>query len=116
MRNYKWRISLLTLMVIIALFAGGLAWLRPITADEAIQTATGRFRETPGAAAWKGCATRAVHLTSGWCVDFINPATGQPFVQIMVDEHGKASLASILMPGGQASVTVPNQLPRIPAP
>ena len=80
-------------MSVIALLAVGLTWLRPVTvtADEAVRIATDRFQKTPGAEAWKGCPTRSTLTNTGsWCVDFIDPATGQPFVQIMVNKLGES--------------------------
>jgi hypothetical protein len=117
--RFRWRFSVLTIMMLIALLAVGFAWVRPLTltANEAKRIATDRFQKTPGAEAWKGCPTRAARTNRGnWCVDFINPATGQPLVQIMVDKSGNPSTAYIPVPGGRASIAVPETLPRIPPP
>ena len=117
--RFRLRFSVLTIMIVIALLAVGFAWLRPltVTADEAKRIATDRFQKTPGAEAWKGCPTRSTQTNTGsWCVDFIDPATGQPFVQIMVDKSGKPGTAFIPVPGGRASIAVPETLPRIPPP
>jgi hypothetical protein len=120
MRNqFRLRFSVLTIMIVIALLAVGFACLRPstLTADEAKRIATDRFQKTPGAEAWKGCPTRSAQTNRGhWCVDFINPATGQPLVQIMVDKSGKPSTAYIPVSGGRESIAVPETLPRIPPP
>jgi hypothetical protein len=111
------RFSVLTFMIVIALLAVGFAWLRPLTADEAVRIATDRFQKTLGAEAWKGCPTRSTQTNRGnWCVDFIDPATGQPLVQIMVDERGKPGGAFIPVAGGRASIAVPKTFPRIPPP
>jgi hypothetical protein len=113
------RFSVLTLMIVIALLAVGFAWLRPLTltADEAQRIATDRFQKTPGAEAWKGCPARSAQTNRGnWCVDFINPATGQALAQIMVDKSGKPSTAYVPVPGGRASIAIPETLPRIPPP
>ena len=96
--RFRWRFSVLTIMMLIALLAVGFAWVRPLTltANEAKRIATDRFQKTPGAEAWKGCPTRSARTNRGnWCVDFINPATGQPLVQIMVDKSGNPSTAYI---------------------
>jgi hypothetical protein len=117
--RFRLRFSVLTIMIVIALLAVGFAWLRPstLTADEAKRIATDRFQKTPGAEAWKGCPTRSTQTNRGnWCVDFIDPATGQPLVQIMVDKRGKPGGAYIPVPGGGASIAVPETLPRIPPP
>ncbi len=92
--RFRFRYSVLTIMIVIALLAGGFAWLRPLTDDEAVRIATDRFQKIPGAETWKGCPTRSVLTNTGsWCVDFIDPATGQPFVQIMVDKRRKPGRA-----------------------
>ena len=117
--RFRVRFSVLTIMIVIALLAVGFAWLRPLTltADEAERIATDRFQKTPGAEAWKGCPTRSTQTNRrNWCVDFINPATGQPLVQIMVDQSGKPGTAYIPVPGGRASIAVPETLPTIPPP
>jgi hypothetical protein len=115
--RFRLRFSVLTIMIVIALIAGGFAWLRPLTADEAVRIATDRFQRIPGAEAWKDCPTRSVQTNRGnWCVDFIDPATGQSLVQIMVDMRGKPGGAYIPVPGGRASIAVPETLPRMPPP
>jgi hypothetical protein len=46
MRNqFRLRFSVLTIMIVIALLAGGFAWLRPLTADEAVRIAERFVRE-----------------------------------------------------------------------
>jgi hypothetical protein len=115
--RFRLRFSVLTIMIVIALLAGGFAWLRPLTADEAVRIATDRFQSTPGAESWKGCPILSVLTNTGsWCVDFIDPATGQPFVQMMVDKRGKPGRVYMPAPAGRASVAAPETFPRIPPP
>ena len=117
--RFRLRFSVFSIMVVIAFLAVGLTWLRtlPVTAGVAVRIATDRFHATPGAEAWKGCPTRSTLTNTGsWCVDFIDPATGQPFVQIMVDRLGRPGTAFIPAPAGRPSIAVPETLPRIPPP
>lgn len=96
--RFRLRFSVLTLMIVIALLAVGLTWLHslPVTANEALRIAADLFQKPPGAEAWKGCLTRvALSTTGNWWVDFIDPATGHPFVQIKVNNLGKPGKALI---------------------
>ena len=43
--RFRLRFSVLTIMIVIALLAGGFAWLRPLTADEAVRIAERFVRE-----------------------------------------------------------------------
>lgn len=84
---------LYALMIGIAALAAAMSQLRrfaPIGAEEAVRIATARLGDVPGSAMWAGRTTRAVRITSGWCVDFLDPATGAPSVQIVVDPQGRA--------------------------
>ena len=111
--------SVLTIMIVIALLAVGFAWLRPLTltADEAERIATHRFQKTPGAGGMEGLSdtlhsdeppelVRGFHQSGHW------PAAradhGGPV--------GKPSTAYIPVPGGRASIAVPETLPTIPPP
>jgi hypothetical protein len=43
--RFRLRFSVLTIMIVIALLAGGFAWLRPLTADEVVRIAERFVRE-----------------------------------------------------------------------
>ena len=94
-RRFARRVTfpLYALMIGIAALAAALSQLRrfaPISEEEAVRIATARLGDVPGSAAWAVRTTRAVRIMSGWCVDFLNPATGAPSVQIVVDPQGRA--------------------------
>jgi hypothetical protein len=94
--RFAWRraFPLYALMVGIAVLAMALSQVRrfaPIGSEQAVGIAKARLREVPGSAAWAGRTTRAVRITSGWCVDFLDPATGIPSIQIVVDPQGRAA-------------------------
>ena len=100
--GHRRHFSLAASLVAIAFLALGLALVRhfmPLTEDDAIRIATRRFQQLPGAVVWKSYTRRAVGLTGGVCVDFVDPVTGATFTQIVVDKNGSAGEAHVAVPG-----------------
>ena len=99
MRLLRPRFTILTLMVVVAITAILMSWLRPISRAEAEKIAEVRFLEIPGASRWIG--RHRVHAfpggakryADGWIVDVSDPRDGLPLATYFLTPRGKLRAA-----------------------
>ena len=90
-KGRRWRrLTIAGLMVVIALSAGLINWIRPLSRSEAIGVAEARFRKIPGSAKWSGrYKVNAWWAGDFWFVDFTDAEGGGMLAQIPVTPKGK---------------------------
>jgi hypothetical protein len=99
MRLRRPRFTILTLMVVVAIPAIVMSWLRPISRAEAEKIAEARFLKIPGASRWIG--RHRVHAfpgglkryADGWTVDVSDPRDGYLIATYFLTPRGKLRAA-----------------------
>jgi hypothetical protein len=94
MRMPRLRFTLIAMMIAVAAVALLIGWLRPISEREAVEFATQRLLQIPGASEWaeQGIDTHCVRDHEGtvyWCVTFaVSIGTGAEYVVVLLDRKG----------------------------
>jgi hypothetical protein len=94
MRLPRVRFTVLILMVVVAVAALLMSWLRPLTPADAERLAEARFRKIPGAARWAGryrvhaWPASSKNRGEGWFVNVKASEDGSHLVQMWVSSNG----------------------------
>src|SRR4051794_26664613 len=102
------RLTVGILMVAVAAFALLANQLRPISQGEAVEAATRRFRQIPGASAWDHPKVHSYAASDDgkgrpfWVVNFLDPADDRPIAQVSTDSRGGVLSVVVSLPGSAA--------------
>jgi hypothetical protein len=115
------RLTVGLLMAAVAAFALLADRLRPLSQGEAVEVATRRFRQVPGASAWDHPKVRAYAADDGkgrihWVVNFLDTADDRPIAQVSTDARGGILSAVVSLPGSAAPVPAESLTGPIPPP
>ena len=107
MKLPRFRFTVVTIMIAVAAFALLVNRLRPISEGEAVEVATRRFHQIPGASAWDRPKVRCYAADDGkgrlhWVVNFTDPADDRAIAQVSTDARGGILSVVVTLPGSAA--------------
>ena len=95
MKHLRVRLTVLSMMGVVAVSAIVMYWFRPLTQGEAERIAEARFLKVPGASRWVGryrahaWPAGSKQDGDGWFVDFTETKDGSHLAQMFVTPEGR---------------------------